>query len=327
MAAMGLLLMLGGLGAWMATRLPVLEVPQGIMLTELATVYGPNTYRFTVPLIARSGVPRRRVAADSTAVRISVPAGNAEILAGGSARLDSSGVASFGALRLRTLDSIITLRFEAEGFRTTDVRIAMHAGNERLESARPLRLLDGQLAGQRVQGEQAGITVAPGAPISGVIQMQYNSSLRAASVWLAMTPTWGEPALVGADILQLATPAQDNVVDVPVDLVAPTAPGHYWILLAIAAEDQGGFILSRTNWTTKTPVWGDGNDLATLPDSVIRSANRTGVITTLLAFADGWSFSFAPGQYPCVADTTLRAPGVEYCTNSLGLLGIEVLVK
>ncbi len=327
MAAIGLLLMLGGVGAWMATRLPVLVVPQGIMLTELAKVYGPDTYRFTVPLIARSSVPRRRVAGDSTAVRIIVPAGNAEILAGGSARFDSSGVASFGALRLRTRDSVVTLRFEAEGYRTTDVRIAIHAGNARLEAARPLRVLDGQLAGQPVQGDHAGITVAPGAPISGVIQMQYNSHWRAASVWLAMTPTWGDPALVGEDILQLATPAQDNVVDVPVDLVAPTAPGHYWILLAIAAEDQGGFILSRTNWTTKTPVWGDGNDLATLPDSVIREANRTGVITTLLAFADGWSFSFAPGHYPCVADTTLRAPGVEYCTNSLGLLGIEVLVK
>ncbi|MDQ8162558.1 MAG: hypothetical protein P3C10_08235, partial [Gemmatimonadota bacterium] len=138
---------------------------------------------------------------------------------------------------------------------------------------------------------------------------------------------WGEPALVGEDILQLATPVQDNVVDVPMNLMAPTAPGHYWILLAIAAEDQGGFILSRTNWTMETPVWGDGNDIAALPDSVIREANRTGVITTRLAFADGWSFSFAPGHHPCAPDTTLRTPGVEYCTNSLGLLGIEVLVK
>ena len=53
-----LLLMLGTLGAWSATRLPPLLMSQSMVLADATPVYGPDSYRFTPPLLVRGRVAR-----------------------------------------------------------------------------------------------------------------------------------------------------------------------------------------------------------------------------------------------------------------------------
>jgi hypothetical protein len=176
-------------------------------------------------------------------------------------------------------------------------------------------------------GREARIDVAPGAPITGVIQLQYTASWRAASVWLAMTPTWGDPTTIGRDVIPVATPVRDNVIDVPIEYVAPDMPGHYWILMIISAEPSGGFILSRSNWTMGAPVWGDGNDVASLPDSVIRTRTRTGSLTTRTAYFRDERIALNGSIGGCLPNPSGRPAGVVYCDLPIALAAIEVVVK
>ena len=325
-----MVLLLGVGVAWWATRLPPLLVSQSVVLADATPVYGPNSYRFTPPLLVRGRAARPGDTDSTRVVRLRIPTGTARILSGGEARMDSSGVAIFGALRLRTTDSIVPLRFEAPGHAsvTTDLPISEQTSDRVMR----VRLLEGKIASQVVRGRDARITVARGAPISGVIQVQYSSDYRSASVWLAMTPSWGDPRIVGRDVTPVTTPMRDNVIDVSMDYVAPDRPGRYWILLALAAEDSGGFILSRSNWTMGTPLWGDGNDVASLPDSAILEANRTGGTMAPIARSRSWQTrTFGKKWLDDAAKCTIlpqgrEVPDVIYCPDSLTLFGIEVIV-
>jgi DNA-binding SARP family transcriptional activator len=326
-----LLLLLGAGVAWSATRLPPLLMSQSVVLADATPVYGPNSYRFTPPLLVRGRAARAGDAESTRVVRLRIPTGTARVLTGGEARMDSSGVAIFGALRLYATDSVVPLRFEAPGHGAViaDLPISEQTSDRGMS----VHLLEGNIASQVVRGRDARISVARGAPIRGVIQVQYSSDYRSASVWLAMTPSWGDPKTAGRDVTPVTTPMKHNVIDVSIDYVAPDRPGRYWLLLVLAADDSGGFILSRSNWTMGTPLWGDGNDVASLPDSLIREANQNGRIMSPLARSRSWqkkTFGNARVDY----DTNCRilpqgreVPDVFYCAEWMTMFGIEVVVK
>jgi hypothetical protein len=170
---------------------------------------------------------------------------------------------------------------------------------------------------------RARIEVAPGAAIDGLVQIEYNGQWSAASVWLAVSPTWGDAARVGQDLFPVPTPVRREVVDVPIAYEAPPTPGRYWILMAISAEPAGGFIASGTNWTVGTPVWGDGNDLASLPDSVLLEAQQRGVVRTSRAYFLGWDVA------PCRLGGGPGGgrPTLKYCDGQLAMTAVEVIVR
>jgi hypothetical protein len=109
-----------------------------------------------------------------------------------------------------------------------------------------------------------------------------------------------------------------DVVDLPVTLKAPSRPGHHWILFTVAAEPSGGYALSATNWTMNRPLWHDGNDLAHLPDAVIRQANHRGTAAVMTAYP----MKHRQNRPECrVASAT-----VMHCPARQALFGIEVVV-
>lgn len=308
--------------AWSAIRVPSLTLAQTAATFYSATQFAEGAFRPTPALIVQLGDARPDD--PPTMVRVRALTNGAEILAGDSV-LSDSGMASFGTLRLRVRDDAVALRFEADGYRSVDfvlprIAIGIAGGPD----AGSVRILDGRLAGQPVTTSRARIEVAPGAAIEGLVQIEYNAQWSAASVWLAVSPTWGDAALVGQDLYPVATPVRREVIDIPIAKRAPPTPGRYWILMAIAAEPSGGFILSRTNWTMGTPVWGDGNDLAALPDSVILEAQRRGMILTKVAYPRGQEHD----DRNCERSTNRDArPTFDYCTNPLAMTAIEVIVR
>jgi DNA-binding SARP family transcriptional activator len=309
--------------AWSATRVPSLALAQTAATFYTANQFAPGALRLTPALIVQLG--DERPDDPPTMVHVRVLTDGAEILAGDSV-LSDSGMASFGALRLRVRDDddAVALRFEADGYRPVDFVVPRNAiGIAGGPVAGSMRVLDGRLAGQPLTASRARIEVAPGAAINGLVQIEYNAQWSAASVWLAVSPTWGDAARVAQDLYPVATPVRREVIDVPIAQQAPATPGRYWILMAISAEPAGGFIASGTNWTVGTPVWGDGNDLVSLPDSVLLEAQQRGLIRTSRAYALGQNESGCRlGGGPGGGRPTLK-----YCDSQLAMTAVEVIVR
>ena len=58
------------------------------VLADATPVYGPDTYRFTPPLLVRGRVARPGDADSTRLVRLRIPNGTARVLTGGEARMD-----------------------------------------------------------------------------------------------------------------------------------------------------------------------------------------------------------------------------------------------
>ena len=313
--------------AWSAARVPSLSLAQTAATFYPAAQFADGALRPTPALIVQLGDARPDD--PPTMVRVKALTEGTDILAGDSV-LSDSGMASFGALRLRMRmrDDVAALRFEADGYRPVDFVVPRNAiGIAGGPGVGSMRIIDGRVAGQPLTMARARIEVAPGAAIDGLVQVEYNAPWSAASVWLAVSPTWGDAARVARDLYPVATPVRREVIDIPIAQQAPTTPGRYWIVLAISAEPAGGFIASGTNWTVRTPVWGDGNDLASLPDSVLLEAQQRGLIRTSRAYPLDWDVApcrlrGGPGGGPGGGRPTLK-----YCDGQLAMTAVEVIVR
>lgn len=307
--------------AWYQWRRPALRFMQTAVVTQPAPLFGSNALRLVPSAILRVGDPGARTTTPRV-VRVR-PLGSGTRLLSSDSVLADSGLVSFGGLRFTSTDSIVRFRFESRGYRSVDLEVRAEPYRPLNPVVAALRLLSGQFTvggvRQTIAPDAPRLRVARGALIDGVVQLHYSSGYTAASVWASMTPTWGEPAREGRELFPVPTPVTSDVVDAPVTVQAPSVPGHYWILLTIAAEPSGGFALSGTNWTMEQPIWGDGNDLAQLPDSVLRKANRTGFVETMIAYPA----SHRRNRPQCRE----ASPSVLYCPAEHAVVSIAVEVR
>ncbi|MBL0169516.1 MAG: AAA family ATPase [Gemmatimonadaceae bacterium] len=308
--------------AWYFARQPALIATQSPTTSAGVPVLGPLVLR-TIPSIVISTGGH---SATSTVIHVHSLSPRTTIIAGDSVR-SVQGVASFTALRYRRSDSVAVFRFEAPGFRSVEVSLRqweyVQPGREPLSST--LRLVGGLAQGQQLDVNTRSIRVAPNELIQGFAQAEYSSLWAAASVWLSMTPTWGDPKREGRELFPVSTPAQHEIVDIPIAIKAPSIPGQYWLLYLLDAEPSGMFGLSRTNWTVEQPLWDDGNDFASTPDSVIRQANIAGTAFTTVAYPSTWArSSVADCTYPVNRDPS---KAIKLCRRSTAMFGIEVIVK
>jgi hypothetical protein len=260
-----------------------------------------------------------------TYMRVHVVQGRSQIIAGDSVPIQQ-GIAAFNTLRFRGEDPVTVFRFEAPGYRPTDVAVKRMDDSvstfNRVTTS--LALAGGSLQGQSLNTKAPMMIVAPRAFISGFLQVQYSTAWPAASVWLSMTPTWGNHRAEARELQPMMTPVQHEVLDVQVSVFAPSIPGHYWLLYIMNAEPSGLYAASRTNWTVGHSVWDDGNDLAALPDSIIRDANRTGFIWTPVAFPATWPTG---GQRCTIRKSSPVGEMLQYCEHLGAMFGIEVIVR
>ena len=311
--------------AWHFANERALIVLQSPASTTLINGNGPDVRR-AVPSIAiglSDSTPISGIETDSVHVRA---LNSRLIIVGGGAAPLVHGVASFTALRFRSDDSIVNFRFELRGFRSADIAISQPREKKRGDGTAlgTLRLAGGELHSEPLAERIARVTVAPGELISGTVKLQYSTQWPAASVWISMTPTWGNAKDEGRELAPLMTPVQHEVVDVPIAVFAPAKLGHYWLLFLLDAEPTGMYALSRTNWTVGHPVWGDGNDFASLSDSTIRLANVSGAALLSVAYPQNWNTT----ERKCTPDArSIGAPRIKYCEAVSAMFGIEVVVR
>lgn len=138
----------------------------------------------------------------------------------------------------------------------------------------PLKLVAWTIGAGQVTPGHNTIRVPPRGSFGGTIRMWYASRFVDATVILAATPTWGDPAKVGFRLATLSGPTEGREREDPLAIVAPEAPGEYFLILIPGAELDASNVLSGTNWTYGNPVWGDGNDVARWPRERLMRALR-----------------------------------------------------
>lgn len=302
---------------WRFVTAPTVKVMQSPWTVAGVPSYGPDVYRLMPAIIVATDE-----GADSVMVRVRSLDERAEIVAGSELRTPRGAVV-LNALRLRLRDSVALVQVEADGHQPAQVvvRRTINAANLAKQPMAMANLVEGIFGRQRLTPQQPTLRVRRNEAVSGVVQLHYSSILPGASVWVSYTPSWGDPAVAGRDIMPVLTPTQSNIEDVQVQFTAPDQVGRHWLIFVVAPEPSGGYALSGTNWTAEAAVWDDGNDVARLPDSVLVRANRDGYAWLTVAYRDA---QFR-GRTECAPNPRGRS-GMYYCANGVGLFAIPVVV-
>ena len=189
------------------------------------------------------------------------------------------------------------VRFRIAGLAPTDVEMRPAANSD------SLWLEAGVLNGQSLPRAYPAITIAPGDRVHGWLRVRYTSASGELTIMLAQFRSWGDPRADTVPVSSLLTPVRNAWLQHSVYLAGPTRPGDYWLVWAFGAESNAKWITSGTNWRCNAPIWGDGNDLAALPDSVLRRAWGSGTIPTHRFICDpGLPRAFEGfGRIPAVA--------------------------
>ena len=240
---------------------------------------------------------RQAVAPSAVVARI---AGRRTILAGDTVVQPLSGQATFENLRLiepssGPRDSSVELTFSADGVKPAVIRLELE---EWRRTHKGLHLIGGSFNGQELDSVRRTIRAPAGAAIRGVAKFRYTSRSPSAATMFAMTPTWGDPRTSWSHLIALRTPVVDAPYTAAIGIQAPARPGRYRLVFAVGWEANGQALMSGTNWVVP-PKWGDGNDLAALPDSSYDRADHEGA--TLVH----WIFRKGQEWYP-IAMTTIH---------------------
>ncbi len=316
---------LSALIIWQISQRPSLSFAQAPLAIDDVPVISPDARQLFPAAVVGFAQQHSATArsATSTVVRVRSLTPDVQILTADSSVM-RNGRASFGALRFRSERRAVWFRFEAAGYKPLDFR--MEDARDRDDHANTVqlsaRIIRAVMNGTTLATETPVVSVARGSIMNGVVQIEYNTPWRSASVWLSMTPTWGDPALIGREITPVATPVREEVVDVAVTMNAPERAGHYWLLFVISGEPSGGFALSQTNWTLEKAVWHDGNDIATLSDSILRAGIRAGSMLTRRAYLPTHSGDRCDANSNRLGGLVFR-----YCLGELAITGIEVVVE
>jgi len=129
-----------------------------------------------------------------------------------------------------------------------------------------VRLGSGSLAGQTVSVTTREITVEPGAALQGSFSIIVSNGMPESAISpVAVTPTWGNPETAyWVQNSWIGTGVNTETVDV--NLTAPTTPGIYYLVVAMAGAYDGAQIMSGTH-PGYDANWEHGNLVAELPTS------------------------------------------------------------
>ncbi len=200
-----------------------------------------------------------------------------------SVAIGPDGLAAFnrhGLPRAVNADGAVELRYSGGGLEPVTGLLHHKQDAE-------LRLEAASLNGQSLGPANRTLRLRPGERIAGRLRFRYSAYWAAAAVVLTSVATWEAPDSGYASVLAVATPMEHGVLRPSINLAGPRAPGRYHLVFAFAAETDGKWIASGTNWLMGEPTWGDGNDLAGIGQAELAQAAADGRIAWEWQF-DGW---------------------------------------
>ena len=266
--------------------------PRALRL-ETGPVAGSESSLYPTPVIEAIDALGKQV--DSATMMVSasaVPAGMR--LTGDSDRPMSGGRVAFGSLGLASGPSQIgRIRFSARGLAPVETG-PIYLGDE-VPRHSWLKLARLSINGTAVNPVSPTFSLRPGQRANVSATLHYASYWVAASMLLGATVTWGDPRARFWDLGALVTPVLDGERAVSLSFTAPAKPGRYYLAFAFQAEGAVSNIMSGTNWSYRNDVWGDGNDVASYPDSVFERGIAEGRIAhRILRSKGGYTQSWLP---------------------------------
>ena len=121
-------------------------------------------------------------------------------------------------------------------------------------------------------------TVPAGDTVRVRITFEYTTTGATANYVVAGAPSWLSPREGSTRIAGLPRPVVGAWQTVELRLPGRPTPGHGHLLIVLGGEDTADHVTSATNWAVGQPVWGDGNDLALVPEPEVQSLRRTGLL-------------------------------------------------
>jgi DNA-binding SARP family transcriptional activator len=258
-----------GLGAGGASWL---RQPYELRLISKPISAGRNL-PFEIPPVVEVHDRLGRISQKADGRRIDVSTARGAIVTAGGKAIVHSGVARFDSLvvdysRCAPIDGWKLEFTLSQGVQSAKWACADHV-------KRPaLRLESSRIAGRVIRGGDT-VVVAPSTWIDGLLRFRYATPWPTATVMLAQSASWIERERDTLTLRSLMTPAETAFAPVPLHIRAPAQLGRYRLLWVLGAETEGGFLLSATNWNCRTPIWHDGNDLASLSADSLRSLADT----------------------------------------------------
>ena len=151
-----------------------------------------------------------------------------------------------------------------------------------------LFVVSGELANVELIEGHNRVFVRAGEPFTGTVGLRYaNAWPPGSGVAFGVTPTWGDPALSGIDLVAAGVNVDSGAAVVPVSLTAPMQSGLYHLFFAYRAEETIDNVLSMTSPVVAAPVWGDGNDVGEWGDDEHDEALENGRVLGRRLEADG----------------------------------------
>ncbi len=157
-----------------------------------------------------------------------------------------------------------------------------------------LRLMSGTGDFSPISATNRTLYVRPGAMLNGSITLgALNLGPSSAVAPLIYTPSWGNPA-ESWKLIQNSLPSGRSEQAVQLSLQVPTDPGTYHIIFAFQWEVGGDHVASATNWSLKTDIWNDGNDIAALNDDQLARAQLDGYTRIKWLVTSGYTLEYVP---------------------------------
>lgn len=140
-------------------------------------------------------------------------------------------------------------------------------------------LLEGTLNGQEINAADPAVLARPGAAIRGTVRIAVHNTRGHEAIFpLGATYSWGNPETSYWQVSSSVPPAAVTEYTVQIDVVAPSSPGDYFIIIAGTAEHSLAHVMSSTSWEAGIPRWNDGDDVADWDAPAIQSAIRNGYV-------------------------------------------------
>lgn len=160
---------------------------------------------------------------------------------------------------------------------------------KKFDEAETLRLMRSEINGQVFTESFPRIDVGPSTEIVAKLRWRYSNDASTASYFMGYATSWEAPPQNVHLTRALLVGVNNAEFTDSLRLRSPSTPGHYWIVFTMGAESDPKWLFSGTNWACGTPVWGDGNDLPSLPDSVLRQAAIRGRVEIPYNYCDDGS--------------------------------------
>jgi len=217
----------------------------------------------------------------------------------GATLLDSSqgtsGLETVSSSVLVEGDYYVLIRGVNADTNTYSLSVQTTLDNIDLGEVSSLSLFSGSGSFSGLGASDKDMTVNAGTHLTGTVVLKYKNYWPGASnIPLIGTTSWGSHSssywTASADL-----PDGSSQLTVSIDVTVPATAGNFYLIFAFRNESSGAYIASATS-SSGSPVWNDGNDIASFSSAQVTDAQADGRAEVSWLFGSSGRSLFVPSE-------------------------------